>query len=89
MEGGLNDRMYHRSCAQGAGTLRCAVNGGLYPQVVLVARTRQGSRSILSIVPCLPDDEDEQREDSGAATFSADSPKTLEFHCNGFHGTVP
>jgi len=60
MEGGLDDRMYHRSRAQGAGTLRRATNSGLYPQVVLVARTQQGSRSILSIVPCLPDDEDEQ-----------------------------
>jgi len=47
MEGGLDDCMYHRSCAQGAGTPRYAVNGGLYLQVVLVARTRQGSRSIL------------------------------------------
>jgi len=89
MEGGLDDHMYHQSRAQGAGTLRCAVNSGLYLQVVLVARTRQGSRSILSIVPCLPDDEDEQRETSGAATFSADSLKTLELHCDGFCGTVP
>jgi len=60
MEGGLNDSMYHQSCTQGAGTPRCAANGGLYPQVVLVARTQQGSRSILLIVPCLPDDKDEQ-----------------------------
>jgi len=60
MEGGLDDCMYHQSHTQGTGTPRCAVDGGLYPQVVLVARTQQGSRSILSIVPCLPDNEDEQ-----------------------------
>jgi len=60
MEGGLDDHMYHQSHAQGAGTPRCAVNSRLYPQVVLVARAQQGSRSILLIVPCLPDDEDEQ-----------------------------
>ena len=59
MEGKQDVHSCHRPHAQGARTPGCAETGGLIPTDGTGDRAWQGSRLILSVVPCLSDDKDE------------------------------